>query len=130
MNRDEKKLVHNSVVYFKPIDIDAPTPGDSLGRAEFIFCPEWHRTRLKKLTICPVQQRDMTYFYTIDCNAKDLTISSWTHKGISEPHLWRHVWCVEHRCMAIQAYVPPESNYFSVQILTSLMIYFGRVGDD
>lgn len=122
----EKELKHDSIVYFDAYDRSMPTPGESYGRAEFLFCPKWTEKKLTTLYIYHLQQRNVKHFYRVDSKAQDLGITSWTHRGISVPEIWMCSWCEQHQCMSLRVYVPPESNCFSVSLLSTLGIYFGR----
>jgi hypothetical protein len=119
-----KTLVDGDIVFFNSRDSNAP-PDQSLGRAEFIFCPIWKRGKLTKFFIYPAQQRDVKHYYEVACpNSTTLNVSAWIHKGIHTPTIWLHFWCVEHKCMAFRAYVPVNSNCFLVNTLTMAGINF------
>lgn len=114
-------------VSFDATDSKAPTPGSSLGIAEFAFCPEWRRGKLKAVHIRAQQQRDVSERFVVESGvATSFTVSSWTHKGIDAPHPWIWFWCKEHRCMGMRVYVPRNSDHFSVHISSNIGIHFDR----
>ena len=121
----EKVLQTGDVVIFDPCDSKAPSPGQSYGRAEFFICLVWKYAKLKMFFVYPARQRDVKYFYRIECGFSDsFSVQSWTHKGIQKPEVWLHFWCKEHKCPAIKVYVPANSNQFTVQVLSTAGIDF------
>lgn len=123
----ERALSDGDVVTFDATDSKAPTPGASLGTAEFAFCPKWVRGKLQAVYICPMQQRDVVERWRVECHgAMDFTVQSWTHKGIQEPRPWLYFWCKEHGCMGMRVYVPRNAGQFSVRTGSGVGIHFDR----
>lgn len=122
-----KILKHGERVSFRPIDTTAPTPGESYGRAEFSFCLQWFRGRVKHVHIHHLQQRDVRKHYRVDPkHSTSFAITSWSHQGIFTPDIWMYSHCTEHKCTCMRCYVPTNSDYFEVQELSTTGIYFGH----
>lgn len=125
----ERVLKDGDVISFDATDSKAPTPGSSLGTAEFSFCPQWHRGKIKAVHICPLQQRDQTERWRIDSGyATGFSVQSWTNRGVDIPRPWIWFWCKEHRCMGMRVYVPRNSSQFLVRTGSDVSIYFDHAG--
>lgn len=103
----------------------------SLGRAEFLFCPVYVRGKLKTLFIQALQQ-ECKGAWRLDCEIPvvHFHIESWTHKT-EHPKVWRESWCLDHKTIAHEVYVPPETDeiVFSYFFGNSLSIRFQKKGD-
>jgi hypothetical protein len=120
-----RALKDGDTVSFDATDSKAPTPGSSLGTAEFAFCPQWNRGKLKAVHITPMQQREVSETFVVEGGFSDsFAVSSWTHKGIDAPRPWIWFWCKEHRCMGMRVYVPRNSSRFSVRVSSDIRIDF------
>ena len=124
----EKELKHGDIVFFDPMDSKAPSKSESYGRAEFTFCLVWSirkkRPILERFFIHHEQQRNIKYFYRVECYADSFSVDSWTHRGIDIPKVWLHSWCKEHKGPWIRAYVPPNSNCFTISSLSTASVNF------
>jgi hypothetical protein len=56
--------------------------------------------------------------------ADGLTVHGWTHKGVENPWIWRHIWCKEHKCVSFHAYVPKNSTSFTISMGSILSVDF------
>lgn len=99
---------------------------EQYGRAEFAFCAIWKRGRIVTLYIYPMQQAYAKHWYRVESRADGLAVHSWTHKGMENPWIWRHVWCKDHKCMCFHAYVPSDATHFTVQTMSTLRVNFDR----
>jgi hypothetical protein len=103
------------------VPFTAVTP--KCGVAEFRFCLVYRRGKLIEIVITPTQQPDATEFFRLAVYGRSFSFNSWAYQGVSQPWVWRHFWCVEHRCPAFDLYVPPEATHLAVH---GGDIYFGR----
>lgn len=98
---------------------------EQYGAAEWEVCVQWTRRRydghsrhcVSRLFVFPRQQPDkhgICYEVEIPSGGIDFEIASWMHLGISAPHIWRTLWCDEHRCMSMGVYSPPQADSFYV----------------
>jgi hypothetical protein len=95
------------------------------GHAEFTFCPVWKRRKLDALYIFRRQQENVACSYVIRSGySTALAVGSWTHQGVTEPRIWRHWWCRDHKCMAFDCYVPINSDRFTVRVGSDISVYF------
>jgi len=102
-------------------------PGtEEYGRAEFVICPVYKRGKMRELYIYPAQQPDAKFYYKVNLEYAplDFSVSSWTHKGMSNPVIWLMFWCKEHKCQAFRVYVPGEAKRFSVSMLSNVAVQF------
>ena len=85
------------------------------GLAEFAICPQWKRGKLVKISIYPMQQDDMSYYYEWEGVGRDyFTVQSYQNLG--EPRIWMHYYCKEHKCQSMFVYVPSGSNFIWFQV--------------
>ena len=88
------------------------------GRAEFIICPIFRHGKCKRVYITALQQkreiRDwvLDLPYAVEC----VWFSSWVHKGLSEPRIWRQYYCKEHKCLTSELYVPTGSGCMTFEV--------------
>lgn len=112
-------LKENEIYKFIPVTTN-------LGVAEFTCCPVYKRGKLKKFFMYP-QQQNVDYYYEIEFhkyNPNSFQIKSWEHKGIQKPSIWLQFWCKKHKCNSFRLYVPRNSNYFTIDCLSTFSINF------
>ena len=101
------------------------------GRAEFEICIAFRRNYLREVFLYRKQQNKQDGFHLnlekilkpSRINAFD--ISSWSHKT-ETPHIWRQIWCKEHKAICFMTYVPDGTNHieFEFHFGTDLTIRF------
>lgn len=128
MKKEELKLKvlkEGDIVRFKPKD--DVEGGSNLGHAEFDFCVKWKYGKIQEIFIYHTQQRNIKNYYKVECGfATELSIQSWTHKGIDKPNIWRIKYCKEHKAINHSVYVPINSNHFSIRLGSSIDIRFDK----
>lgn len=125
MERQLKILKDGDIVEFDWKDMNPPTPGQSLGRAEFAICYKWKYGKLDDVYITPQQQRNVKFNYKIEgYGADSLSVESYAHKGFDNPKIWIHGWCKEHKCPFFRVYPPANVKHFRISTLSSLCINF------
>jgi len=117
----EKILKNGDVISFIPSTRE-------YGIAEFSACPMFRRGKLKEIIIWPLQQPKAKYYYKYIFNnpPQDFSFISVVSKGISEPKIWLHFWCKQHKCHSFRMYVPPESNCFRILAISGFTVYFDK----
>lgn len=115
-----RELKNGDVVLFTLMD-------KKYGRAEFIFCPVWKRRKVVECWITPAQQPAARERYLVrSVHSTGFSIESWTHMALSDPKIWRSVWCRDHKAASLFVYPPDNSNNFLVQVMSDLSITFQR----
>jgi len=100
------------------------------GKAEFAICPIFKYGKLKKVLIYPRQQETDVYYYEIEChNQTDFQLLSWTHKGYENPWTWMYFYCKEHKCLAMNTYVPLGTDTLSFNSMSSFHLMFDKAED-
>lgn len=99
---------------------------EEYGRAEFTACFVYRYGKLREVYLYPRQQPDAKHYYhaKFEYPPLDWSISSWTHKGLSEPKVWLGGWCKEHKAQFIRFYVPLKSTHFTASFLSNFSINF------
>lgn len=118
------KLNVNSVITFKD-----STP--RYGRAEFDFCFQLQRGKLKRVFIMRRQQpaeEVQEYVLPVDYTPLDWSISSWQHEGVELPAIWRGAWCRYHKAFYWAVYVPLGTNQLRIMEASNLRFNFERLG--
>lgn len=103
------------------------------GRAGFVFCLKYEDIKLTNIFITPKQQPFSKERFVINCyeNIKYLFTTSWIHKYIQPPDIWRHFWCPDHQAPAFELYVPNNSDCFLVDMCSdTVMIIFDKKESD
>jgi hypothetical protein len=91
-----------------PFDYLDKTPGGSnLGRAMFQVCIKYLRGKASEVFVYPRQQRLLHYWHRAGHFDIDFCITS--YGGLACPRVWRVGWCKEHKCQALEIYVPDDA---------------------
>ena len=87
---------------------------EKYGLAEFVICHVFKRGYLKELYITPNQQETNIQYHLIV--PPDFKINTISYGGMypNDPRVWFTFWCKEHKCYALEMYVPDNSNYIEV----------------
>lgn len=88
---------------------------ERLGRAEFSICPQWKRGKLVKISIYPLQQDDMSYYYEWEGDGKGYFIIQ-SYNNLDEPKVWMHSYCKGHKCQSMRVYVPNQAKFIWFQV--------------
>ena len=84
------------------------------GCAEFSICLIFKRGHIRGCYIYPIQQVTNTYYRVTIPDTLKLRIIYFSSHYPDEPRIWRTWWCKEHKCHALEFYVPKEGNSFTV----------------
>jgi hypothetical protein len=99
----------------------------SYGRAEFQICVQWKRRRVEDLWIYPKQQeRVPDEYWHAKINGRSNSVALTGYDGLDYPNVWYTFWCKEHKCQALELYVPSESRVLWISILSTLSIGFKK----
>ncbi len=95
------------------------------GRAEFAICPQFKYGRIKRVYLTTRQQEPQRGWVFPEVNSDCYSISSWV--GLDEPRVWLTNWCKEHKTQMTSFYVPDNSEFLDIHILSTFSLYFGRL---
>lgn len=115
----EQLLVPGSRIYFQ-------WASKEYGRAEFSVCPVYKYGKLVDMYIYPRQQKDVDTYYHAHFNNPPYDFSFSSYDNLTEPRIWIHGWCKEHKCNFFRLYVPDYSKYFEIHWLSNFGVYFRR----
>jgi hypothetical protein len=95
------------------------------GRAEFVICPQFKYGRIKRVYLTTKQQEPHRGWVFPEINSDSYSISSWV--GLEKPKVWLTFWCKEHKTPTTYFYVPPNSEFLDIQILSTFSLFFWEV---
>lgn len=101
------------------------------GRINFGICFVLKRGKLVELWMSKMQDPTgfVMYHYKLPeaYTPIDWSISSWEHKSIEVPRIWKSGYCEVHKTMYLDVYPPDGTNCFYITTLSNFGIQFDTV---
>lgn len=102
------QLAEGNVIYFAP-------KHELYGHAEFVFCVEWKRGKIRRVHVTPHQQgRKERWCLECAWGPTTFQVGSWEHKGIEVPRMWISGYCRGHKAISYSVYVPLNANVLTL----------------